>query len=644
VRVDPRTETSTLTAEDRSEGPSRETAAVPARHRAFGGLARGWRFELVFLVSTLSAVVLILSYVYRRGGFPVTQAYGNDFLLTDIYAAHLRHGDIFPVWSTSDAYGLGSPVLLFYQRAFFYVSGALYALLGGALKTSLVLTIAVFLILGAYGMRLAIATLTDRRSLLVVGSVGFLFTNYVFTDWLARGDLAEFSALMVVPWLLYWCLKFVTKCAVSFLIVPIFVLLFLAHNAIALLSLFLLIVTIAVFVATFGLRGLRQVLWRLGISVVGTAVLLAPIFVAELKFSKYYDPGVKVHSIFANVFQDFADPLHYVYDGSYRWNVVAKNPQDFFTVQLDFAITFSILLGGILVLHWWSQAHRKGVSFRIGRYFNLPALAVLGISTIIYMFLQLSVSSEVYRLFAVLQVIDYPSRSLAFVTPMGVLLCVAIAEAISRRYPKNRVLAWLPAPWFASLVLLSPLTWSSLPPFGVTLPQPGGHPGKVEYLPSTEVFVLPRYASIGRPFVGITQLDGTSFPADGTLFPEYLPKVTTPGGEEVLMVGPLYTRFVQEGRTAQPLDQAQCSAVEPARTPIESLSIELRVKCDRPTRLALPITYNAYTSITSLNANGTSRPVPYFHIPTDPRIIIDVRSDQAEILQVSLPTIWRVLF
>jgi hypothetical protein len=635
VRVDSRTETSTLTAARRSEGLPQQATAVSAGGEArWNPLDRDWRFELVFLASTLGAVVLILSYVYRGAGFPVTQAFGNDFLLTEIYGAHLRHGDIFPIWSSSDAYGLGSPVLLFYQRAFFYVSGALYAVSGGALKTSLVLTLAIFLIIGSYGMRLAIGTLTRRRTLLVVGSVGFLFTNYVFTDWMSRGDLAEFSALMIVPWLLYWCLKFVTQGVVSFLIVPVAVLLVLAHNAIALLSVFLLLVTLIVFLATFGLDGVRQVLWRLVISVVGVAVLLSPTLVTELKFSKYYDPGVKVHSVYANVFQDFAAPSRYFYDGSYHWNAATQSGT-YYTVQLDFAITISILLGGILVLYWWSRARREGVPFRIGRYFNLPALAVLGISTVVYFFLQLSISSEIYRVFSVLQVIDYPSRSLALVTPMGVLLVVAIAEAIFRRYPRSRTLAWLPAPWLASLVLLSPLTSSTLPPFGLTIVPPGAPTSHKIYLPSTRAFVLPRYAGIGQSLPA---------PSDGTLFGEYLPKVTTPSGQEVPFVAPLYAAFIKAGRAAQPLGRARCSVVEPARTPIESLNIDLRVKCDRPTRLALPITYNAYTRITSLSPNGTSRPIPYFHVPSDPRMIIDVGSDRAEVLQVSLPTIWRVLF
>ena len=91
----------------------------------------------------------------------------------------------------------------YYHRLFYYIAGLIYAVAGGGLKQSVELTIAFFLIVGAYGMRRAIGVVTESRLLWVAGSIGFLFTNYTFTDWLdPRGDLGEFSAMMLVPWLL----------------------------------------------------------------------------------------------------------------------------------------------------------------------------------------------------------------------------------------------------------------------------------------------------------------------------------------------------------------------------------------------------------------------------------------------------------
>jgi hypothetical protein len=628
-------------AETRVQGPS----SVLTRHERWSPLRRGasgsngadrrvvinWRFELLFLACTLCAVALILSYVGRQAGFPLTEASNLYLVLTQIYAAHFRHGDLFPIWSSGDAYGLGTPVLLFYQKAFLSVAGALDVILGN-LKASLVLTMGLFLMVGSYGMRLAIGTLTSRKVLLIAGSVGFLFANYVFTDWLVRGDLPEFSALMIVPWLLYWCLKLVTRGAASLLIVPIMVLLVDTHNAIALLSLFTLAITFVIFVVTAGVEGLRKNLWRLVTSVVAVTVILAPMLVAELRFAKYYDPATKVQD-FTTVFEDFADPVHYFYEGSYHWNGSLPH-RPYFPVQIDFAIWISVLLGAILVLAWWKRSSRGRNRFSLARYVDLRALAVLGAGAFVYLFLQFRASSFVYRVFTPLKVIAFPSRGLAFITPIGVLLVVVVAEALFRRYPGNRVVAWLPAPWLASLILLSPVPSTTLPVFGFTAKFPNT---KVNaFYPSTALSALPAY-----------QTYGTEFPLvfnNGTLFQEYLPKVTTAQGREINPDLGVYENLARKGKAAQPLGSAQCSVVEPAYTPVESLNIQLAVKCDRATRLALPISYNAYTTITAVGPDGRRRSVPYMHLATDPRIIIDAPRDQREVLQVSLPTIWRVLF
>jgi hypothetical protein len=141
-------------------------------------------YELGYASLVLGAVALILSLIDREAGWPIGSVFSEKFILVSLYAAHFRHFDFFPIWSSTDGLGLGMPVLLFYQKAFCYVPGAILILLGGALKPTLIATIAIFMFLGAHGMRRTLAIVTDFSLLQVLGSVGFLFTNYVFTDWL----------------------------------------------------------------------------------------------------------------------------------------------------------------------------------------------------------------------------------------------------------------------------------------------------------------------------------------------------------------------------------------------------------------------------------------------------------------------------
>ena len=198
-----------------------------------------WVYEALYLVLVAGGAVIVLVPVLTRAGWPLNEGSTAPLLLVQMYAGHFRHLDFFPVWSSSDGIGMGSPVLLFYHRTFYYTAGMIYLLSGGDLKFAVVATIMAFLFIGAYGMRSALGIITTSRLLCVVGSLGFLFTNYVFTDWLdPRGDLAEFSALMIVPWLLYWCLTLVKHRRMSFVVVPVIVALVNSHSDIALLSVF----------------------------------------------------------------------------------------------------------------------------------------------------------------------------------------------------------------------------------------------------------------------------------------------------------------------------------------------------------------------------------------------------------------------
>jgi hypothetical protein len=87
--------------------------------------------EVGYAALVVGMVALVLSPVLRRSGWPLNLGRTDQLLLVQIYAAHIRHLDFFPVWSNSDGLGMGTPVLLYYQRVFFYAAGLIYALFGG---------------------------------------------------------------------------------------------------------------------------------------------------------------------------------------------------------------------------------------------------------------------------------------------------------------------------------------------------------------------------------------------------------------------------------------------------------------------------------------------------------------------------------
>jgi hypothetical protein len=588
-------------------------------------LEKRWVYEAVYAGIVLGAAALILSLVGRHSGWPLGEQYFNELLLVPIYAAHFRHLDFLPVWSSTDGLGLGTPVLLFYQKVFFYVSGALFILLGGALKPTLIISIAIFLIVGAYGMRRALQLVTDSRLLQVAGSVGFLFSNYVFTDWLVRGDLPEFSAMMIVPWLLFCCLNLVKNRRVSLLFIPTMALLVDAHSAIGLVSVFTLAVAFITFVAIAGLRGLRSIAPRLLIVIAGSTVLLAPTLLAELLFARYYDPASKVTHFGQQVSNKFVSFSSYFYDNSFQWLSDSNHHRD---IQIDFSIWIPIVVTLVAVSVYWAVTGKRPDRTPWGRNVYLPSIAFLLISLCVYMFLQLPISYWVYRVFSPLQAIDYPYRMLAFITPIGVILVIAIADALFRAFPTSLVPKGVAVLWLLSLVVLSPLTstWV-VPKFPLT---PAGQ------FPRMVFVALPKYVDY-RTFQGI-------FSFNGILFDEYLPKVYASNGNELYDDGPLYHQLHARQYGAASLSDVPCTVTVPTRSPLESLELTFGVTCKGPTRFALPVTFNAYSSVFLQEKGAKLRQIPYYHLSTDPRMIIDVPNSKPQVVVVHLPTLWGVLF
>ena len=94
----------------------------------------------------LAAAVSSTWQLWSRAGWPANHE-GIDFAVrTRIYAAHLRYGDLLPLWSSIDNRGFGSPQPALYHKLTYLVSGTGVAL-GASPKVALVATVWFFLVL-----------------------------------------------------------------------------------------------------------------------------------------------------------------------------------------------------------------------------------------------------------------------------------------------------------------------------------------------------------------------------------------------------------------------------------------------------------------------------------------------------------------
>jgi hypothetical protein len=141
-----------------------------------------------------------LWHLWHGTGWPTNHESLSWGLRTLVYVRHFAWFDLLPIWSTADGWGFGSPQPLLYLKLFYLVAAVL-ATVSGSLKVGLVCALLVFLTAGAVGTYLTLHSLGATRGAALAAGGCLVLANYIVTNWLVRGALAEASAAMVVPWL-----------------------------------------------------------------------------------------------------------------------------------------------------------------------------------------------------------------------------------------------------------------------------------------------------------------------------------------------------------------------------------------------------------------------------------------------------------
>lgn len=558
------------------------------------------RHELLFFGVTLFVVALSLSPVYRDAGWPRNHEALSFKYRTEIYAEHIRQGDMLPVWASSDAFGMGTPLPLFYHKAFYLVSAPLL-LLTGKVKAAILLAIAAFMIVGAVGMRSCVSKLSSDRLLLLLGPVAFLLSNYAFTNWLVRGAMAEFSAMMMTPWIISWGLTLLTEKRFSYSIVPAMFILYLAHSAIALAAAVPTTVAYGISVTT-ETGGLRATVRRAATSVAALAVLLAPLLLITRVFLRDYDVGKITEAGYTpvNHFHAFSS---YFLDRHYVW---LRDWQGY-TVQVDYGLWVgAVVILGVYVCQEIGHRRRGAV-----QPFDRRVLALLTLPTLAFLFLQTRASRGVYSNLRLLDYFQFPWRLLAYITPLlVVLVCYGFGVLCRTGYRRPGQLLMLA--WLVSFVALMPVThhfrYESFHGTELELAVPAGRHG------------------LGGALVGVG---------------EYLPIVERNGRQ--LGTGATVSTYIEHaanGTEAAVLDGGPCMfAAVPLRS-FEVLDKTLEVRCERPSRIALPASYSRYAAVVDMT-HGKRR-LRVHRVAEDPRVVVGVGAG-TRTLKIQLPTVLRIV-
>lgn len=349
------------------------------------------------IVWSIFASVLAIVPPLIKPGFPPNHEDDTFVLRTMVYAKHFQFGDLLPVWSASDNFGMGSPLPGLYHRLFYMVSGVVYAVSANS-KVSIAFTLIAFTSIGVYSLFLLLRSFTSSVFVSLLGASVLPFLNYSVTNWLVRGAMAEYSAMMLIPLFLYVVKRSFDRSLLYGRVGLVFGFLFLAHSVIAyftaLLTGFIMLGCCLLGLSTWRMFHPRKV----GFAILGFFAVTWWSLLPMLYLRQRYDMSRLLPDFLAVRFQ-FRRITDYLWDSSWSWS----NPPQLFTVQLDIVIVISVM---VLV---------------VMKKYNRQQFWVLGL-LITTMVFQYGGSWRVYDIIPGAKYIQFPWRLLALASTLLVIL------------------------------------------------------------------------------------------------------------------------------------------------------------------------------------------------------------------------------
>jgi uncharacterized membrane protein len=235
------------------------------------------RLDLNLITILIVVVIAALPFLTRPGLPRHTDLELHVFRAAE-YGEVLRDGVLYPRWAPDFYYGYGYPIFNYYAPLTYALANVFDLIPGVDTVASVKLVILAAYALGAYGVYF-LARRHFGSAAGVIASAAFVLSPYfLFIDPLLRGDLAEFLALSLLPWVFYVFDRSRHFSIAQPLILAAFVL---SHNLLALIGAALL----ALYLVWRGLlldgpKRWGHDLFSIGLAAALTAVFWLP-FIAE---------------------------------------------------------------------------------------------------------------------------------------------------------------------------------------------------------------------------------------------------------------------------------------------------------------------------------------------------------------------------
>jgi hypothetical protein len=328
-------------------------------------------------------------------------------------------GDLLPVWTPFCHHGHGSPWPLLYHRLFTTVA-ALFAWVLGSTYRGVLLALVLFLFVGASGTAAAARRLGLQAPSSWLAALLLGLSPYTYVDWLIRGASAEFSAMMLFPWLVWACLRLLDEGRGGWGVGLVMTLLFYAHTVMFLYALLAVAVGLGLLLARQGLRPTLRATAQAGLPVLA---LCGPYAFLLVRVGRYFQSDVL--GIWTPD-REYVAPSRYLWDSEFRWGQQWQG----LTPELGFAV-----VGGLALLALVALATReRPLAPRAGLLF-------LALAWLTYAVLQLPLSAPFYRAVPFASLLQFPWRLVAFLTPLAVLMLCVLSDTFLQRGGWRRALA-----------------------------------------------------------------------------------------------------------------------------------------------------------------------------------------------------------
>lgn len=368
-------------------------------------------FPILLVLSQLLFAFLALWVLWSRPGWPGNHEEHVFALRVQYYLEEFRSGTFFGFWSQHENYGLGSPLGLFYPRLFSTLATLLFWV-GLPLKSALIAALTLLGAAGGMGLFLAFRELRLPRIAAWLLSGCFTACNYVQTDIIQRGAMAEFAAIVMLTYLIWWSIYLVNRGKFHYALIPIAILLYFGHTAI---MLFAGIIPATAFVLGWlRHRAERPVLLKrafIATGVVGVVLLPWVLVTILMRSSFLFDIGY----LFLNCPRYyFLKPWGFL-PLSWRLPIHTYHIAPWLDAGFLLGIAVALLLLGCLF-----RRHRQQLAAELKRRQCFFWLLLLPLA--VYFFLMNELSWPLYRASDLMLALQFPWRLLAHVTILELVI------------------------------------------------------------------------------------------------------------------------------------------------------------------------------------------------------------------------------